>query len=186
MPVILPPGLASDAAKPASDHVLGHDNERNGLGFLLKLLRNEIACDHDCIWCCFDDRRHRCGGLLVIEPKTAGHEFEVFALDKALLAQFIKEGHRRRLVPAGGNHDSEAIDAARLLRRAPNGHASDAPPTRLMNSRRFIAAPARQKWHRINRRKWLGRGRAQGGRMSALGHKRTLCRSDRGLLRQAM
>jgi hypothetical protein len=33
-----------------------------------------------------------------------------------LLAQFIKKGRRRRLVPPGTDHDSEAIDAAWLLR----------------------------------------------------------------------
>jgi hypothetical protein len=81
----------------------------------------KIACNHDCIWCCSDYRRHRCGGLLVIESKAARHEFEVFALDKALLAQFVKERHRRRLVPAGADHDGEAIDAARFLRPRAEG-----------------------------------------------------------------
>jgi hypothetical protein len=116
MPVIFPPGLARGCSKPGGDHILGHNNEWNGLGFLLKLLRNEIARDHDCIRCCLDDRRHDRGGLLVIETEPAGYEFEVFAFDKTLLAQFIKKGRRRRLVPPGTDHDSEAIDAAWLLR----------------------------------------------------------------------
>ena len=57
------------------------------------------------------------GGLLIIESEAVRYKFEVLAFDETLGTQFIKKGHRRRLVSPRGGHDGKTIDAAWFLRR---------------------------------------------------------------------
>src|SRR5262249_54138808 len=84
--------LGQRGGKSSSDHILGHCNDRYGLGRFPKLLCNKISCAHNRIWCSLDYCWYGCGCLRIIELKAARYELEIPAFNKALNAQFIKEG----------------------------------------------------------------------------------------------
>src|SRR5262249_20987720 len=111
----IPTRLGQRCCKTSSDHIFGHDDQGNGLCRLLKLLRNEIPRDHDCVWRGPDYCWHHCGGLLVVESEAVRYELEDLAFTKTVDALFIDEDRRGRFIAIGSSCDGEVIDATRFL-----------------------------------------------------------------------
>src|SRR6478672_10942802 len=91
-------GASERRRKPGGDHILGHDNQWNGLRRFLKPLRNKISRDHNRVRCGLDNGRHHSGGLLIVESEAVRDEFEVLSFDETESTQFIKKGQSGWLV----------------------------------------------------------------------------------------
>ena len=87
-------GIAAGAGQrgciSACNHILGHDNDRNGLRGLLEGTRDHVATRRNGIRSGLQDQRHHCGNMLV-RRLLAANDRQDFAVDTALCAQLIEK-----------------------------------------------------------------------------------------------
>ena len=123
-------------------HVLGHSDKPYRVRKRLQRLQGKLGTGNDRIGGGVDQRRGLLGEMLIGRLKTTRDNYEIVPLDKAVLAQLIKESGNSRRVERRRHQKAETIDVATFLcARVASGQAVAEPAIILMKSRRRICLP---------------------------------------------
>src|SRR5215471_16969985 len=111
MPVVLPPGRASDCTTPSPSM----SSPSVTIGIVWVNSRSVcVLIVH--IRCRLDDLSGQRRALFVAQAEATCHDCEVLPLDKSQHAQLIEERRYHRRIASLPDHDAKAIDMGRLLR----------------------------------------------------------------------
>jgi hypothetical protein len=115
IPVMLPPGRASDAAKPSATHVLGHADKRDGPGERLQSSQWQLRTGNDRVGRGFHHGLGNLADAFDRNAETTRNHAEISALDEAMGTQLIEERDDPRRVASNLGQKAETVGAASLL-----------------------------------------------------------------------
>ncbi len=133
-------GFGKRAHESLPQHIVCEREDRNHARRPLRGPNRGIPAGQDDIDLGFDQLRRMFFESLGAQSVTVSIDREVLAFDEAGAPEFLKQRDMMRRIARTGVHGAEAIGSPRRGRRIES--AAAAPPTSVMNPRRFMAPPS--------------------------------------------